>query len=172
MARGIVSVYDKTDLIPFMEAFAREGWDFFATSGTQKLYSEKTEYRIPSLADLVARETGVEETNREAVAQQVSGMMLVHKNVKLACINLRPPRLEALEETERTVVSLDVGGIAMITAAGNAGAVVVTSPNSYDQAFSELCSRYKPTQAFLLQQQVQANQHIAEHLAAANALVV
>jgi phosphoribosylaminoimidazolecarboxamide formyltransferase/IMP cyclohydrolase len=170
MPHAVVSVYNKTDLIPFMQGLANNGWQLFATAGTQKAYSEATHAAIPSLSDLITTETGTEQIEREVVAQHMSGLMLVNKTVQLACVNLRPPRLEASGESNRMAISLDVGGIAMITAASNSGALVLTNPEKYETVLSHVTSDAPNDQELRYKLQIDANAHIVEHLNTANSL--
>lgn len=56
MPRALLSVYDKTDLIPFAQALIDMGWDLVASGGTQRMLEE---HQLPVTA--VEQVTGVSE---------------------------------------------------------------------------------------------------------------
>lgn len=161
MPAAIFSVHNKTELTPFMKFLAECDWELYATSGTQKTYLEATGKSIQSLHDALGT---VPHPDRERTALRVSDMLRTYNLIDLACINLRPPRLEG------TTISLDVGGMAMIGSAGNSGAMVVTNPDSYQEVMSCIRTSKTPSADFRYNLQLQANQHIADHVLQANNL--
>jgi AICAR transformylase/IMP cyclohydrolase PurH len=167
--RAIISVANKEGLVEFMDGLESE-WEMYGTKGTQEEYYDGSGIWIQSLSDLVAEELGVEIPDREVVAKRVSEIMLVKNSVQLACLNLRAPRLEPLDETGRNVISLDDGGISMITSAGNSGALVVTHPETYGAVLTKLKSGGQIAQEFYQTYQMMANEHIEDHLVMANSL--
>lgn len=136
---AVVSVFDKTDAIPFIDALRGDDWRVFTTSGTQAKYEEATGVRLATLQDLAKEQHGFGiGSGREMTAQLVSGAMSVRHCVQLACVNLRPPGVETVDRDGTKIVSLDQGGIGMINAANNSGALVVTNPNQYSGVIEQL----------------------------------
>jgi AICAR transformylase/IMP cyclohydrolase PurH len=155
MTTAIISTYDKTGIVPFMERLHGNDWDLFATSGTQKAFNEATGIAIASLADLVEVVTGKRREDRTIVAQQVGLMMLTRQNVGLACVNLRPPD---------PVNRLDAGGIGMIESAMRSGAMVATDPKTYDAILSSIETGEGPSQSLVSGLQRMAHDHIYDHI--------
>jgi AICAR transformylase/IMP cyclohydrolase PurH len=173
MAKGekqaIISVADKDNLVELMDGLDPE-WEMYGTKGTQDTYYEASGVWIPSLAEFVADELGMEVEDKEVIAKKVSEIMLVKKSIQLACLNLRQPRFEQVDESGRRVISLDIGGMNMIATAGNTGALVLTNPAEYQEALAVINSGQAIGQDFYHRFQRTANNHIADHVSAANNL--
>jgi phosphoribosylaminoimidazolecarboxamide formyltransferase/IMP cyclohydrolase len=156
--RALISVSDKSDLLPFARALAARGVEIISTGGTaraladagltvtpvEKLtgFPEIMDGRVKTLHPLVhGALLGVRDNPAHETAMREHGI----KPIDLVCINLYPfestvanPAAAMAEAIE----SIDVGGPAMIRAAAknHRFVAVVTSPKRYDRIISELDS--------------------------------
>ncbi|MEZ6242284.1 MAG: bifunctional phosphoribosylaminoimidazolecarboxamide formyltransferase/IMP cyclohydrolase [Phycisphaerales bacterium] len=154
LRRALLSVSDKTDLVPFARTLADRGVEIVSTGGTARAltdagvkvrpiedltgFPEIMDGRVKTLhpkvhAALLARRDAHADEIREHAVEPID----------LVCVNLYPfestiakpgvTRDEAIEQ-------IDIGGPSMIrSAAKNADWVaVVTSPRQYDRVVSEL----------------------------------
>lgn len=164
---AVVSVDNKSDLPEFLTGLLDLEWEIFGTSGTVDTYRQATGVAIGTISELITHETGALPTGRERAAQAVAELVRHSHIINLACINLRPPRLEPGDDPE-SLLSLDEGGIAMITAAVNSGTLIVTEPGSYEEVLDRLRSGEADNPAFKRDLQRQATAHMAKHLIHAN----
>jgi len=154
--QALLSVSDKTDLIPFAKALSKRGVTIVSTGGTATTlieagldvvcideltgFPEIMDGRVKTLhpkvhGGLLARRD--KETHQQAL--QDHDIQLID----LVCVNLYPfERTMRREESTRSEIieQIDIGGPAMIrSAAKNAEfTTVVTSPDQYDRVINEL----------------------------------
>lgn len=157
--RALLSVSDKSDLVPFAKALVRFEIEILSTGGTAKTLREAG---IP-VTD-VASVTGFPEImdgRVKTLHPRIHGALLARRDepshvkamktheiipIDLACINLYPfertIQKEGIEEAD-AIEQIDIGGPSMVrSAAKNHESVcVVTSPSQYDTVVSELNSQ-------------------------------
>lgn len=154
--RALLSVSDKTDLIPFARALAANGIELISTGGTAKTLLEAG---LPVTS--IDAVTGIPEMldgRVKTLHPAVHGGLLALRDrpdhmdalsqhsiqtIDLVCVNLYPFEQTAsrAEATPSEIIeNIDIGGPSMIrSAAKNAAWVtVVTSPKQYDRVVSEL----------------------------------
>ncbi len=154
--RALLSVSDKTDLIPFAKALAARGIDIVSTGGTHRVLAEAglEPIAIDDLTGFPEMMDGRVKTLHPAVhggilarrdldshieAMQAHGIT----GIDLVCVNLYPfERTIRREGTtmDEAIEQIDIGGPSMVrSAAKNHDFVtVVTSPSQYDRVVSEL----------------------------------
>ena len=155
MPKAILSVHDKTGLIPFAQGLANLGWTLIASGGTARLLSEKG---LPVTE--VAEYTGSPEIlggRVKTLHPAIHGGLLaratqadlaeLHKlgwdYIDLVAVNLYP-----FEETiakpgvtlEEAIENIDIGGVTLIRAAAknNARVTLVCDPADYPTVLAEL----------------------------------
>lgn len=156
--RALISVSDKSDLVPFARALAARGVQIISTGGTAAALSDAGLPVMPieQLTGFPEMLSGRVKTLHPMVHGALLGLrddpqharqMAQHgiEPIDLVCVNLYPfertisrPGVEMREAIEQ----IDIGGPSMIrSAAKNYGWVtVVTSPSQYDRVISELAS--------------------------------
>jgi phosphoribosylaminoimidazolecarboxamide formyltransferase / IMP cyclohydrolase len=157
ITRALLSVSDKTDLIPFARALADRGVEIISTGGTARALAEAgipvtpidqltgfpeiMDGRVKTLHPRVhGGLLAVRDNPEHAAAMTQHGI----KPIDLVCINLYPfeqtiAREEGVEQRE-AVEQIDIGGPSMIRSAAKnfQWVTVVTSPAQYDRVVSEL----------------------------------
>ena len=154
--RALLSVSDKTDLVPFARALADRGVEIVSTGGTHRAlveaglepiavddltgFPEMMDGRVKTLhptvhGGILARRD--DEAHRAAMEEHGIG------GIDLVCVNLYPFERTIREEgttTEQAIEQIDIGGPAMVRSAAknHDHVVVITSPSQYDQLVSEL----------------------------------
>ena len=156
--RALLSVSDKTDLIPFARALVALEVEIISTGGTARVLRDAG-LPVKDVSDL----TGLPEMmdgRVKTLHPRIHGGLLARRDVvshrqamethgippiDLACINLYPfertIQREDLDEQE-AIEQIDIGGPAMVrSAAKNHESVcVITAPAQYDRVVSELKS--------------------------------
>jgi len=157
--RAILSVSDKTDLIPFAKALAARGVEIVSTGGTARAlgdsgipvnsveqvtgFPEIMDGRVKTLHPAIhAALLALTEDEGHQAALREHGIT----PIDLVCVNLYPFERTVSEpgvDTRAGVEQIDIGGPSMIrSGAKNFERVtVVTSPRQYDQVNSELDRR-------------------------------
>jgi len=156
--RALLSVSDKTDLVPFARSLASLGVEIVSTGGTAAALAEAG-------VDVVTVETltghpEILDGRVKTLHPRVHGGVLARRAVPehlaalethgipaidLVCINLYPfertIRSEAIEESE-AIEQIDIGGPALMRSAAKnfESVVVVTAPSQYDAVASELAA--------------------------------
>jgi phosphoribosylaminoimidazolecarboxamide formyltransferase / IMP cyclohydrolase len=157
ITRALLSVSDKTDLIPFARALAARGVEIISTGGTARAIAEAgipvtpidqltgfpeiMDGRVKTLHPRVhGGLLAVRDNPEHAAAMAQHGI----KPIDLVCINLYPfeqtiARAGGVEQRE-AVEQIDIGGPSMIRSAAKnfQWVAVVTSPSQYDRVVSEL----------------------------------
>lgn len=161
--RALLSVSDKTDLIPFARALLRHGAELISTGGTARVlteaglsvttveqltgFPEMLDGRVKTLHPMVhGGILALRDRPEHTAALEEHGI----RPIDLVCVNLYP-----FEQTvsrpdatpEQAVENIDIGGPSMIrSAAKNAAWVtVVTAPSQYDQVVRELDAHHGAT---------------------------
>lgn len=153
--RALLSVSDKTELVPFARALAELGVELVSTGGTRDAL-ERAELRVLP----VERLTGFPEMmggRVKTLHPAVHGAILARRDepthvtamrdhgitpIDLVCVNLYPFHRAASEklDTDAAIELIDIGGPAMVRSAAknHAFVAVVTSPGQYDEVLREL----------------------------------
>src|SRR3954471_11830746 len=154
--RALISVSDKTDLVPFARALAERGVEIISTGGTSKAladagvavtpidkvtgFPEMMGGRVKTLHPMVhGGLLALRDDPEHAAAMAKHGI----RPIDLVCINLYPFEQtigrEGVTQGE-AIEQIDIGGPSMIRSAAKnfAWVTVVTSPASYDRVAAEL----------------------------------
>jgi phosphoribosylaminoimidazolecarboxamide formyltransferase / IMP cyclohydrolase len=156
ITRALISVSDKTDLVPFARALASRGVEIISTGGTARALAEAgipvtpidqvtgfpeiMDGRVKTLHPMVhGGLLAVRDNPEHAAAMQRHGI----RPIDLVCINLYP-----FEQTiarggvrqSEAVEQIDIGGPSMIRSAAKnfQWVTVVTAPSQYDRVVGEL----------------------------------
>ncbi|MBX3375375.1 MAG: bifunctional phosphoribosylaminoimidazolecarboxamide formyltransferase/IMP cyclohydrolase [Phycisphaeraceae bacterium] len=156
ISRAILSVSDKTDLVPFARALASHGVEIISTGGTAQAlaaagiavtpidkvtgFPEIMGGRVKTLHPMVhGGLLGVRDEAEHAAAMKAHGI----RPIDLVCINLYPfertVSVPGVQERE-AIEQIDIGGPSMIRSGAKnfEWVTVVTSPGAYDRVVGEL----------------------------------
>lgn len=157
--RAILSVSDKSDLVPFAKALEARGVEIISTGGTAKalLAAGVKVTPVEKITNFPEGLDGRVKTLHPAVH---GGLLAVRDNpehqaflkahqirpIDLVCINLYPFQKTVSDPNVRldeAIENIDVGGPAMLRAAAKNFdyVTVVTSPNDYDRVINELSTQ-------------------------------
>ncbi len=179
--RALVSVSDKTGLVPFVQGLIELGWTIIATGGTQKLlessgvktvgisevtgFPEILDGRVKTLhpkvhGGILARRELPE--HMETLAQQGIG------TIDLVCVNLYPFRQTIAKEgvmMADAIENIDIGGPSMVRSAAKnwRDVTIVCDPADYDTVLAELRENGKTSDATRLKLSAKAYTHTAEY---------
>ena len=179
--RALVSVSDKTGLVPFVQGLIELGWTIIATGGTQKLlessgvktvgisevtgFPEILDGRVKTLhpkvhGGILARRELPE--HMETLAQQGIG------TIDLVCVNLYPFRQTIAREgvsMEDAIENIDIGGPSMVRSAAKnwRDVTIVCDPADYGTVLAELRDSGKTSDATRLKLSAKAYTHTAEY---------
>lgn len=154
--RALISVSDKTGIVPFAQALSARGVEILSTGGTAKLLSEAGVAVIE-----VADYTGFPEMldgrvktlhpkihggilGRRDLPAHVSKMQEHHiGNIDLVCVNLYPFEATIAKDgctLEDAIENIDIGGPAMVRSAAKnwAHVAILTDSADYDAVIKEL----------------------------------
>ena len=177
MRRAILSVSDKSGLIPFGQALAARGFELVSTGGTAKAladaglavvnvsdvtgFPEMMDGRVKTLhpkihGGILARRSHPEDL---ALAKQ-HGIGLVD----LVVVNLYPFVETAAKpgiKFDDLIEQIDIGGPSLVRAASKnfRDVLIVVSPNDYDSVIAELDREGGPTPAFRFELARRAFEH-------------
>lgn len=179
--RALVSVSDKTGLLPFVQGLQTLGWEIIATGGTQRLLEEGGVHTIG-----ISEITGFPEIcdgRVKTLHPKVHGALLARRDmpshlqalrenhidfIDLVCVNLYPFR-ETIANPETTMADaiekIDIGGPSMLrSAAKNFNDVtVVCDPSDYDTILAEIRAEGNTTLNTRLQLSAKAYTHTAQY---------
>lgn len=181
MRRAILSVSDKTGLIPFGKALASRGFELVSTGGTAKAladaglpvvnvsdvtgFPEMMDGRVKTLhpkihGGILARRHHPEDL---ALAKQ-HGIGLVD----LVVVNLYPFVETAAKpgiKFDDLIEQIDIGGPSLVRAASKnfRDVLIVVSPNDYDAVIAELDRDGGPTPAFRFELARRAFEHTGQY---------
>jgi phosphoribosylaminoimidazolecarboxamide formyltransferase/IMP cyclohydrolase len=155
--RALISVSDKTGLIPFAQALAKAGAEILSTGGTARAlrdagltvidvsdhtgFPEIMDGRVKTLVPQIHGGILGRRDNREHLAQ-----MEAHRiaPIDLVAVNLYPfeATVAAGADAETTIENIDIGGPALIRAAAKNHdfVAVLTDPAQYDEVAAALAA--------------------------------
>ena len=181
MKRALVSVSDKTGLVPFVSGLQQAGWQIIATGGTQRLLEQNG---IKTIG--ISEVTGFPEIcdgRVKTLHPKVHGALLARRDVPahmqtlqengietidLVCVNLYPFRetiAKADVTREDAIENIDIGGPSMLRSAAknNASVTVVCDPADYDRILAEIRQNGDTTAETRLQLAAKAYTHTAQY---------
>lgn len=179
--RALVSVSDKTGLLPFVKGLQSLGWEIIATGGTQRLLEEGGVHTIG-----ISEITGFPEIcdgRVKTLHPKVHGALLARRDmpshlealrengiefIDLVCVNLYPFRETIAKEgttMAEAIEKIDIGGPSMLrSAAKNFNDVtVVCDPGDYDTILEEIRNGGNTTLSTRLQLSAKAYTHTAQY---------
>lgn len=179
--RALISVSDKTGLIPFVSGLQQLGWEIIATGGTQRLLEDAG---IPTIG--ISEVTGFPEIcdgRVKTLHPKVHGALLARRDVPahmqaladngiglidLVCVNLYPFRQTIAQEgttMAEAIEKIDIGGPSMLrSAAKNYNDVtIVCDPQDYDRILDEVRAEGNTSLTTRLQLSAKAYTHTAEY---------
>lgn len=179
--RALVSVSDKTGLVPFVQGLKQCGWDIIATGGTQRLLEEAG---IPTIG--ISEVTGFPEIcdgRVKTLHPKVHGALLARRDVPshlqalrengiefidLVCVNLYPFRETIAKEgttMAEAIEKIDIGGPSMLRSAAKNyhDVTVVCDPSDYDLVLAEIRESGHTSPDTRLQLSAKAYTHTAEY---------
>lgn len=181
MKRALVSVSDKTGLVPFVSGLQQAGWQIIATGGTQRLLEQNGIQTIG-----ISEVTGFPEIcdgRVKTLHPKVHGALLARRDVPahmqtlqengietidMVCVNLYPFRetiAKADVTREDAIENIDIGGPSMLRSAAknNASVTVVCDPADYDRILAEIRQNGDTTAETRLQLAAKAYTHTAQY---------
>lgn len=156
MKRALVSVSDKTNLVPFVEELVALGYEIISTGGTKNAleaagistigisdvtgFPEIMDGRVKTLHPNVHGALLCVRSNPDHVRQLKE---LNIEYIDLVCVNLYPFKQTLQKEGathEEIIENIDIGGPSMLRSASKnyASIPVVVDPNDYDMIIQEL----------------------------------
>ena len=179
--RALVSVSDKTGLVPFVQGLRDLGWTVIATGGTQKLLEESGVKTVG-----ISEVTGFPEIldgRVKTLHPKVHGGILARRDlpahmqtlaeqgigtIDLVCVNLYPFRQTIAKEgvsMEDAIENIDIGGPSMVRSAAKnwRDVTIVCDPADYDRVLEELRANGKTSDETRLQLSAKAYTHTAEY---------
>jgi len=179
--RALVSVSDKTGLVPFVQGLQALGWTIIATGGTQKLL-EQSGVKTVGISEV----TGFPEIldgRVKTLHPKVHGGILARRDlpahmatlaeqgigtIDLVCVNLYPFRQTIAKEgvtMEDAIENIDIGGPSMVRSAAKnwRDVTIVCDPADYDCVLEELRAEGKTSDRTRLQLSAKAYTHTAEY---------
>lgn len=179
--RALVSVSDKTGLVPFVQELQNMGWEIIATGGTRKLLDANGVKTIG-----ISEVTGFPEIcdgRVKTLHPKVHGGILARRDVpehmqtikengiqtiELVCVNLYPFRQTIAKEgvtMEDAIENIDIGGPSMVRSAAKnwRDVSIVCDPSDYDSVISEIREFGNTTTETRLKLSAKAYTHTAEY---------
>ena len=179
--RALVSVSDKTGLVPFVKGLQELGWEIIATGGTQKLLESEGVKTIG-----ISEVTGFPEIcdgRVKTLHPKVHGGILARRDVpehmetlkengietiELVCVNLYPFRQTIAKEgvtMEDAIENIDIGGPSMVRSAAKnwRDVTIVCDPSDYGTVLDEIRQNGFTTPETRLKLSAKAYTHTAEY---------
>ena len=179
--RALVSVSDKTGLVPFVEGLVSLGWEIVATGGTQKLLEDSGVKTVG-----ISEVTGFPEIldgRVKTLHPKVHGGLLARRDIPshmqtlfeqgitpidLVCVNLYPFRQTIAKEgvtMEDAIENIDIGGPSMLRSSAKnwKDVTVVCDPADYETVLSELRASGSTSASMRLKLSAKAYTHTAEY---------
>lgn len=179
--RALVSVSDKTGLVPFVKGLQKLGWEIIATGGTQKLLEESGVKTIG-----ISEVTGFPEIcdgRVKTLHPKVHGGILARRDVpehmatlaeqgistiELVCVNLYPFRQTIAKPgvtMEDAIENIDIGGPSMVRSAAKnwKDVTIVCDPSDYATVLEEIESNGFTSDQTRLKLSAKAYTHTAEY---------
>src|SRR5918993_468794 len=181
MRRAILSVSDKTGLIPFGKALAARGFELVSTGGTAKTLADAG-LAVINVSDV----TGFPEMmdgRVKTLHPKIHGGILARRHhpedlelarahgiglVDLVVVNLYPFVETAAKpgiKFDDLIEQIDIGGPSLVRAASKnfRDVLIVVSPNDYDEVIAALDSPGGPTPAFRFELARRAFEHTGQY---------
>ncbi len=179
--RALVSVSDKTGLVPFVKGLVDLGWEIIATGGTRKLLESEGVKTIG-----ISEVTGFPEIcdgRVKTLHPKVHGGILARRDVpehmetlkengiqtiELVCVNLYPFRQTIAKEgvtLEDAIENIDIGGPSMVRSAAKnwKDVTIVCDPADYGSVLAEIRANGSTTPQTRLILSAKAYTHTAEY---------
>ena len=179
--RALVSVSDKTGLVPFVKGLQALGWEIIATGGTQRLLEESGVKTIG-----ISEVTGFPEIcdgRVKTLHPKVHGGILARRDVpahmetlkengietiEMVCVNLYPFRQTIAKEgvtMEEAIENIDIGGPSMLRSAAKnwRDVTVVCDPADYGTVLDEVRAGGNTTPETRLKLSAKAYSHTASY---------
>lgn len=179
--RALVSVSDKTGLVPFVKGLQELGWEIVATGGTKKLLNESGVKTIG-----ISEVTGFPEIcdgRVKTLHPKVHGGILGRRDIpehmqtlkengittiELVCVNLYPFRQTIAKEgvtMEDAIENIDIGGPSMVRSAAKnwKDVTIVCDPADYDTVLGEIRANGFTSDETRLKLSAKAYTHTAEY---------
>ena len=179
--RALVSVSDKTSLVPFVKGLVDLGWEIIATGGTRKLLESEGVKTIG-----ISEVTGFPEIcdgRVKTLHPKVHGGILARRDVpehmetlkengiqtiELVCVNLYPFRQTIAKEgvtLEDAIENIDIGGPSMVRSAAKnwKDVTIVCDPADYGSVLAEIRANGSTTPQTRLKLSAKAYTHTAEY---------
>ncbi|MBP5557269.1 MAG: bifunctional phosphoribosylaminoimidazolecarboxamide formyltransferase/IMP cyclohydrolase [Bacteroidales bacterium] len=181
MMRALVSVSDKTGLVPFVKALQEMGWEIISTGGTSRLLQENN---IKTIG--ISEVTGFPEIldgRVKTLHPNVHGGILARRDlpehlqtlkehaieqIDMVCVNLYPFRQTIAKEGvtfEEAIENIDIGGPSMVRSAAKnwRDVTIVCDPADYETVIAEIREHGNTTQETRLKLSAKAYTHTAEY---------
>ncbi|MBQ0122320.1 MAG: bifunctional phosphoribosylaminoimidazolecarboxamide formyltransferase/IMP cyclohydrolase [Bacteroidales bacterium] len=179
--RALVSVSDKTGLVPFVKELETLGWEIVATGGTKKLLDESG---IKTIG--ISEVTGFPEIcdgRVKTLHPKVHGGILGRRDIpqhmqtlkengittiELVCVNLYPFRQTIAKEgvtMEDAIENIDIGGPSMVRSAAKnwKDVTIVCDPSDYGTVLEEIRSNGFTSDETRLKLSAKAYTHTAQY---------
>ena len=179
--RALVSVSDKTGLVPFVKGLEALGWEIVATGGTKKLLDQSGVKTIG-----ISEVTGFPEIcdgRVKTLHPKVHGGILGRRDIpehmqtlkengittiELVCVNLYPFRQTIAKEgvtMEDAIENIDIGGPSMVRSAAKnwKDVTIVCDPADYDTVLEEIRTNGFTSDQTRLKLSAKAYTHTAEY---------
>ena len=179
--RALVSVSDKTGLVPFVQGLVALGWEIVATGGTQKLLEDSG---IKTIG--ISEVTGFPEIldgRVKTLHPKVHGGILARRDVPahmqtlaeqgigtidLVCVNLYPFRQTIAREgvtMADAIENIDIGGPSMVRSAAKnwRDVTIICDPADYGTVLDELKANGCTSDETRLRLSAKAYTHTAEY---------
>ena len=155
VTRALLSVSDKTGLLPFARTLARHGTELISTGGTAKALREAG-LAVRDVSEVTGFPEMMDGRVKTLHPRIHGGLLAVRDNaehlaamgehgiepIDMLVVNLYPfeDTIEKTSDYDTLVENIDIGGPAMIRAAAknHAGVAVVTDPSDYEALSTEL----------------------------------
>jgi phosphoribosylaminoimidazolecarboxamide formyltransferase/IMP cyclohydrolase len=177
--RALLSVSDKTGIVPFAQGLEALGWEIVSTGGTYKKLSdagvtvieidevtkfpECFEGRVKTLNPYV--HGGIlHKRGDEAHVAQANELGV--EGIDLVCVNLYPFKetIESTEDFDEIIENIDIGGPTMVRSAAKnfQDVLIVTDVNDYEEILSVLEAK-EDSLAFRRNLMIKAFEHTASY---------
>ena len=179
--RALVSVSDKTGLVPFVRGLQSLGWEIIATGGTQRLLEDSGIHTIG-----ISEVTGFPEIcdgRVKTLHPKVHGGILARRDlpahmetlrengietIDLVCVNLYPFRQTIAKPgvtLEEAIENIDIGGPSMVRSAAKnwQDVTIVCDPADYDKVLEEIRTEGNTRRETRLALSAKAYTHTAEY---------
>ena len=179
--RALVSVSDKTGLVPFVQGLVALGWEIVATGGTQKLLEESGVHTTG-----ISEVTGFPEIldgRVKTLHPKVHGGILARRDmpshmqtlseqgigtIDLVCVNLYPFAKTIAREgvtMADAIENIDIGGPSMVRSAAKnwRDVTIVCDPSDYETVLDELKANGSTSDETRLRLCAKAYTHTAEY---------